>query len=162
MAEAKASTKFTAIRMQRRLYSKARRQARSTQTFSEYVRQLIVSDVAEQVGPETAAIDDKGHRCHPYYKGANKNYGYKNRNAANEDTIPKNNKNTSSVERDHCQGKLGRDAALLAVRLRQWKKFKFCCYRKSEKRSLEVHTYRVRLQKVIFVWAMQHHCGATS
>jgi hypothetical protein len=52
MTEAKSkrvASKFTAIRMERRLYSKARRQARARhQTFSEYVRQLIVSDVAEK------------------------------------------------------------------------------------------------------------------
>jgi hypothetical protein len=43
-----ATSKFTAVRMGRRLYAKARRKARSRhQTFSEYVRQLIVSDTAE-------------------------------------------------------------------------------------------------------------------
>lgn len=51
MAEEKikrVTSKFTAIRMGRRLYAKARRKARSRhQTFSEYVRQLIVADTAE-------------------------------------------------------------------------------------------------------------------
>ena len=52
MAEAKSkhvTSKYTAIKMPRRLYLKARRTARARhQTFSEYVRQLIVSDIAQK------------------------------------------------------------------------------------------------------------------
>ena len=40
---------FTAVKMEPALYKKAKRRARSRyQTYSEYVRQLIVRDVAEK------------------------------------------------------------------------------------------------------------------
>jgi hypothetical protein len=42
-------SKYTAMRIERQLYRKARRRARARhQTYSEYVRQLIVRDIAEK------------------------------------------------------------------------------------------------------------------
>jgi hypothetical protein len=47
-------SEFTAVKMERGLYQKAKSRARSRhQTYSEYVRQLIVSDTANP--PEEVA-----------------------------------------------------------------------------------------------------------
>jgi hypothetical protein len=48
-------TEFTAIKMERDLYEKAKRRARSRhQTYSEYVRQLIVNDTNLREAPVNA------------------------------------------------------------------------------------------------------------